>query len=89
MISGFLSYLNSMTLHQFNQLSEGEQYNVLRRAVLLADRDEPLYDVYLFQVDAFYVEVYCYKNTPDLDRYKAFESTDLLEPYLDRMKIAL
>lgn len=83
------SYLDFINLYQFNQLSETEQELALREAALLDDREEGDNTVYLFQLGSFYVEVYCHKADPSLNRYRSFSSVNQLEPYLKKIKIEL
>jgi hypothetical protein len=41
----------------------------------------------LYQLDSFYVEIYYRKYRTYIDKIRVFESTDLLEPYLDQIDV--
>jgi hypothetical protein len=84
-----VSYLSLMTLQEFQALPEAEQQYALRKAVLLEDREQAGYTIYLFQLDGFYVEVWCHKEDPLLGRYNTFDSLDELAPYLEKIHVSM
>ena len=78
-----------MKLYQFQQLTEEQQMEVLRRrAVQVASRDEDFYQVRLYQIDGFYAETFHHTHFNVTARLNAFEDTDLLEPYFEAMDAA-
>jgi hypothetical protein len=79
-----------MTLNQFHKLDEMEQVEALwEYGVHIADRDEGEHKLILYQVDAFYVEVWYHKEYNVVRKYRAFSSTDILGPYLDKLNIKI
>ena len=76
-----------MTLYQFNSLPEREQEIAMKEAVLLADREAGEYTIYLFQLNNFYVEVYCHLYDLNLSYYRSFNSVEQLEPYLENIPL--
>jgi len=77
----------SMTAYEFNQLDEAEQMEVIWDSVFVADREDSEHAILLYQIDAFYVEVYYHKEYNDIRRLRSFSSTDQLEPYLERIDL--
>ena len=77
-----------MTLDQFNLLNEDEKSNALWIKASLIDviRKDHI-TVLLYQLYAFYVEVYYNYNINQIERFKSFSSTDYLEPYLDKISL--
>lgn len=82
-------YLSTMTLYHFNLLSEYGKHLAMQGAVLLTSRKIDANRVFLFQLDGFYIEVYCSLFTPELNRYRTFRSTTQIEPYLENIQIKL
>lgn len=77
-----------MTLHQFHELDEMEQVEALwEHGVLIADRDEGEYKLILYQIDAFYVEVWYHKQYNVVRKYRPFSSIEILGPYLDQLNV--
>lgn len=77
-----------MTLHQFNRLSEDKQRETLiNDGILLAKRSYVQYNIALFQVEGFYIEVWYTKQGLDIGLVRGFSSTDELDPYLDEINI--
>lgn len=77
-----------MTLHQFNHLGEDKQREILiTNGVLLAKRSDSCYNVALFQIDSFYIEVWYTRKGLDIGLVRGFNSTDELEPYLETIDI--
>lgn len=72
-----------MRLTDFVRLSEEtKKSTVLHQGMLVGKRKSPKRIIFLFQVDAFYVEMFCNLETKAVESYRVFENTDLLEPYL-------
>ena len=47
-----------MTLYEFNALGKKEQGDAAWDGVLISDRSDDTYNILLYQIDSFYVEVY-------------------------------
>jgi len=77
-----------MTLEQFNRLNEDEKSNALWLKASLIDvlRKDSL-TILLYQLCGFYVEVYYNYNKNLIESFHSFNSTDQLEPYLEKIKI--
>lgn len=78
-----------MTLDDFNLLDEIDQIDLIINSVCVGGRDEGVYKVLLFQVLHFYVEVFFHKHQRYITKFLAFENTDDLEPYLQKMQLEL
>ena len=79
-----------MTLYQFIRMDEMEQGEALwEHGVHIADRDEGEHKLILYQIDAFYVEVWYHKEYNVVRKYRSFLSTDELEPYLGKPGIQI
>ncbi|MEO7834804.1 MAG: hypothetical protein ABIR50_05755 [Ginsengibacter sp.] len=76
-----------MTLYEFKQLDETEQMEAVWDAVFVADREDREHRILLYQIDAFYVEVYYNKEYNDIRRFRSLSSTDQLQPYLDKIDL--
>lgn len=81
--------LYTMTVNDFNSLEEDEQWLTLKEAVQLAIREDEDHSIYLFQLDGFYVEVFCHKRNYTAGYCKAFSTLTELEPYLAKINIQL
>ena len=76
-----------MTLYQFLALDEMEQQEAIWDGVHIADRDEGEHKILLYQIDAFYVEVFYHKEYNVIRKYLPFNSIDKLAPYLEQIEI--
>lgn len=76
-----------MTLYQFLAMNEMEQQEAIWQGVHIADREDEEHKILLYQIDSFYVEVFYHVEYNCIRRYRPFASTDLLEPYLEKMII--
>jgi hypothetical protein len=77
-----------MTLTEFTNLPPEQQIDVLRRnSVYLCNRKTDNYTHFLYQADAFYVEVTYDHATNKIINLLGFQSTLLLEPYLNKIKL--
>lgn len=77
-----------MTLYEFNALDEMEQIEtVWNIAVKLGERkeDDQLYELY--QIGKFYIELRGHIDSPGYNNIRTFVTTDLLDPYLDQIKL--
>lgn len=77
-----------MTLQQFNGLEETLQARTLwNRGVHIGTREDEVYQYMLYQIDAFYVEVWYHVELEVVHRFRSFADTEALEPYLDQIDI--
>lgn len=77
-----------MRLSEFILLGEEEKKTtVLHQGVLVAKRNKGACKVFLFQVDAYYVEMFCNLQTRNIEEYHAFDSTTQLQPYLQSISL--
>lgn len=78
-----------MTLDDFNLLDEIAQIDLIINSVCVGGRDSGVYKVLLFHVHHFYVEVFFHKHERYITKFFAFEGTDKLEPYLEKMQLEI
>jgi hypothetical protein len=77
-----------MNIDHFTQLSEGDQLKLIQTSgVLIAERKSAYCDVKLYQVNAFYIELYLHTHFNVVVNINAFTSPDMLDPYLDSVVI--
>lgn len=76
-----------MTIYEFKALSGFEQAEAVWNGTLLTHREDGFFRILLYQVDAFYVEVYYHKEENVLLRLRSFTTTRLLEPYLEQIDL--
>ena len=75
-------------MYQFNCLDEVRQIEVLWSAgVLIGSRQEGFHKILLYQIDAFYVEVFYQYFKGKMVKTKSFVDTDQLDPYLSNINI--
>lgn len=60
---------------------------VKHQGVFLLERKSLDWNILLFQVDAFYVEVYYERKAQKVELLKSFEDIDQLEPYLQKIDV--
>lgn len=78
-----------MKLTDFNLLNEIKQAEVLLSCgVLIAERVYKSFTIFLYQVNEFYVEVYFNNTFCVIQGLRGFESTTILEPYLEEIDIS-
>ena len=78
-----------MKLDEFVLLTEDQRISVLwREAKMVAQRNDDNYNIFLYQVYSFYIEVWYSKNLMNIYNLKSFSNTDLLEPYLEEINIS-
>ena len=78
-----------MTLDDFNLLDEIAQIDLIINSVCVGGRDAGVFKILLFQVHHFYVEVFFHKHQRYITKFVAFEGTDKLEPYLEKMQLEI
>jgi hypothetical protein len=76
-----------MTLAAFKSLDHNGQVSATQRAVCIAGRDLPRFKVLLYQLDDFYVEVFYHSRYNCIHSLHAFDDTELLEPYLEKIPL--
>ena len=77
-----------MTLYQFSELKEPEQIAILAvMGKVIAERTLEGYFITLFQVEAFYAEIWQVEKIRDFYKIRSFSNTDQLEPYLEYIDI--
>lgn len=77
-----------MLLHEFKyQEKQKKQEMLFENGVFLASRFIKDYQLILFAVDSFYVELYFDLEHQEVGYIKAFSSTDELMPYLEKIEI--
>ena len=77
-----------MKLSDFILINEDEKKNILlNQGTLVAKRTNYECFIFLFQLDTFYVEIYCNLETKKVQEYRAFEGTKPLTPYLESIPI--
>ena len=77
-----------MKLSDFILLDEAEKkLAVLHEGVLISKRNMPASFIFLFQVNNFYVEACFNKDSKDIEEFRMFAHTGLLQPYLDSISL--
>jgi hypothetical protein len=77
-----------MTLAEFTSLPPEQQMDVIRNnSVYLCNRKTDNYTHFLYQTDAFYIEVTYDQAANKIVQLLGFQSTLLLEPYLNQIKL--
>jgi hypothetical protein len=85
---GLLKYA-VMDLRHFHALSqEGQKETVLKRAVYLSERQTDYFNILLYQLDGFYIEVFTQKSDHTIVWIKSFTSTEQLGPYLCQIDLS-
>jgi hypothetical protein len=79
-----------MHFNDFLQLDETGQLEILwYNGQQIGRRKETDYLVLLYQVGAFYVEVYYHTRLKAVRRYVSFQGTERLEPYLQQIDLGV
>jgi hypothetical protein len=79
-----------MTLYQFKALPVMDQVEVLKAiGVYLDERCGATHTILLFQIEGFYVELFCHPWHKKVERLRSFKSVDQLRPYLDKIDITM
>lgn len=77
-----------MTLYDFQLLPEHEQIETLyQQGVFIGKRKEAFSIILLYQLESFYVEVYYRKYRSYVKKLYCFDSTELLDPYLEQIDV--
>lgn len=79
-----------MTIHEFKLLDETEQAEALwDRGVHINERQVGLFKIALYQIDAFYVEVFYHTGYNVIQGMSSFSNVAQLEPYLSQINISI
>jgi hypothetical protein len=79
-----------MTLYEFKLLDEKELAEALwDRGVHIGERQEGLFKIALYQIDAFYAEVFYHAGYNVIQGIRSFSNVDELEPYLAKIKVTM
>ncbi len=77
-----------MRLSDFILLSEEEKkWTVLHKGVLVAKRPKNVCKVFLFQLEDYYVEMFCNLQSKAVEEYRVFNDTQFLQPYLQAIPL--
>jgi len=77
-----------MNLFEFSLLHEPEQADLLHReGCFIGKRKNILYNILLYQLDTFYVEIYYLKHRQQISRVRCTSSMKILDPYLTQIPI--
>jgi hypothetical protein len=78
-----------MTSDDFKALDHTEKTEAVLKAIFLADRSNDRCYIKLYSVANFYVEVFFDKSSNLIVRFRAFEHTIFVLPYLEELQIAV
>ncbi len=82
-------YSITMHLKEFKYENKQKKKQLLfEHGVYIASRPDEGFTVLLFQIDAFYVEVYFDREEEEIGYIRAFTSLDFLAPYLKNIDIS-
>lgn len=77
-----------MTLKQFRSCSAYVQQQMVKhQAVFLLERRSLDWNILLFQLEGFYVEVFYERKAQKVDKLKSFDDVEQLEPYLRKIDV--
>ena len=77
-----------MTMYDFQLLPEQLQIETLyRNGVYIGKQKRKLSIILLYQLESFYVEVFYRKYRSHVKHLHCFESTELLDPYLEQIDV--
>ncbi len=75
-------------LSDFRNLEAKQQVDLLyAKGSYLGKRQADTFVVVLYQLDAFYVEIYYKKYRRHIQRIQCFQSTQFLDPYLQQINL--
>lgn len=78
----------NMRIYDFVKLTKGEKAKAVWKGKLLANREEDNYNILLFNLGDFYVEVYYNSSENKIVKFKSFTAFAQLEPYLKKISIS-
>lgn len=77
-----------MRLSEFILLNKEEKkITLLHKSTLVGKRLSNDCIIFLFQLDQFYVEMFCNVSNKRVEEYRAFQETQHLQPYLESIPI--
>lgn len=77
-----------MKLSEFIILTEDEKLHaVFHSGILIGKRNNFDCKVFLFQLDAIYVEMFCNIDTRQVDEFRFFNNPNGLNPYLNTIPL--
>lgn len=77
-----------MRISEFRKLSAKEQQElVAQHGTLLCERSSKNFNIFLYGVDGFYVELFFFKESGEFATMKPFDNTDELTPYLREIDV--
>jgi len=76
-----------MTSSEFLALNDVQRAEAVRSGVAIADRQTENYNIVLFQIEGFYMEVFCDRQSHDIERLEVFSSVEQLKLYLEEIDI--
>ena len=78
-----------MTLSEFLKRDAFEQsFCVALIGTFIDNYFDGTFDINLYQINDFYVEAYVHTDRQEMYGFKAFQSVELLEPYLNKIDIS-
>jgi hypothetical protein len=78
-----------MTMHEYQALGETVRWHTLRReGCYIGKRQENGFQILMFQLGTFYVEIFYRKHRCHIERWRCLNSTLFLEPYLNQIDIS-
>ena len=84
----FILQVSVMLVSHFHQLNEKVQLDTLEESgVFIAERNRPFYNIKLYQLDGFYVELYYHTHFNVVVNINCFTNTDCLDPYLQSIDL--
>ena len=88
LILKFILQVFIMNVFDFHGLSEKQQLDTLEETgVFIAERQRPFYNIKLYQLEGFYVELYYHTHFNVIVNVICFSNTDCLDPYLQSIDL--
>ena len=77
-----------MKLSDFILLNKEEKtLTVLHQGILVGKRANPQNQIFLFQLEGYYVETFCNLKDRSVEEFRVFGDTKFLTPYLEKISI--
>lgn len=77
-----------MTIYDFLLLKDAEQLSILyKEGVYIGKRKCENITIVLYQLEAFYIEIYYKKYRYNISRVECFSTTEQLNPYLHQIDL--
>jgi hypothetical protein len=77
-----------MTLYEFIALGETEKAILMREGVFIIDRKDGEFNVELYNLGEFFVEIFYNTNENKVTSLKPFKTKRFLEPYLHEVSLS-